>query len=196
MHAGSFHTRSISINLTKHISPQLCSAWASTLALAAVALTCSTTLAAPPADFVVENMASGWNEPIGTTFMHDGRAVVWERGGRVWVVNANGTRNAAPLIDLNDEVGAWRDYGLMSVVLDPHFEKNGHFYLLYVVDRHHLDFFGTAQYSKFTNTYFAATIGRITRYTATAASNRSVADTSTRLVLLGETAASGIPIVH
>jgi glucose/arabinose dehydrogenase len=128
--------------------------------------------------------------------MHDGRAVVWERGGRVWVVNTNGTRNAAPLIDLNDEVGAWRDYGLMSVVLDPHFEKNGHFYLLYVVDRHHLDFFGTAQYSKFTNTYFAATIGRITRYTATAASNRSVADTSTRLVLLGETAASGIPIVH
>jgi glucose/arabinose dehydrogenase len=145
---------------------------------------------------VVENVASGWNEPVGTTFMHDGRAVVWERGGRVWVVNTDGTRNAAPLIDLNDEVGAWRDYGLMSVVLDPHFEKNGHFYLLYVVDRHHLDFFGTAQYSKFTNTYFAATIGRITRYTATAASNRSVADTSTRLVLLGETAASGIPIVH
>lgn len=196
MHSGSFHTRRFSTKLSKHISPRLCSAWASTLALLAGALTCSTTFAAPPADFVVENIASGWNEPIGTTFMHDGRAVVWERGGRVWVVNTNGTRNAAPLIDLNDEVGAWRDYGLMSVVLDPHFEKNGHFYLLYVVDRHHLDFFGTAQYSKFTNTYFAATIGRITRYTATAASNRSVADTSTRLVLLGETAASGIPIVH
>lgn len=152
--------------------------------------------AAPPTDFIAENVASGWNEPIGTTFMHDGRAVVWERGGRVWVVNTDGTRNTAPLIDLNDEVGAWRDYGLMSVALDPQFEKNGHFYLLYVVDRHHLDFFGTSQYSKFTNTYFAATIGRITRYTATAASNRSVADTSTRLVLLGETASTGIPIVH
>jgi glucose/arabinose dehydrogenase len=153
-------------------------------------------VAAPPAGFVVENVASGWSEPIGTTFMHDGRAVVWERGGRVWVVNTNGTRNAAPFVDINDEVGAWRDYGLMSVVLDPHFAKNGHFYLLYVVDRHHLDFAGTAQYSKFTNTYYAATIGRITRYTATAASNRSVADTSTRLVLLGESATTGIPIVH
>lgn len=167
------------------------------VSLAAIAATTAQpAAAAPPAGFVVENIASGWVEPIGTTFMPDGRAVVWERGGRVWIVNANGTRNATPLLDINDEVGGWRDYGLMSVALDPHFAKNGHFYLLYVVDRHHLDHFGTAQYSAATNTYYAATIGRITRYTATAASNRSVADPASRLVLLGESAATGIPIVH
>lgn len=153
-------------------------------------------LAAPPAGFVLDNIAGGWHEPIGTTFMPDGRAIVWERSGRVWIVNTDGTRSATPLLDIHDEVGGWRDYGLLSVVLDPNFEANGWIYLLYVVDRHHLDFAGTAEYSPTTDHYYAATIGRITRYTATPASGRSLADPASRQVILGATASTGIPVVH
>ncbi len=152
--------------------------------------------AAPPADFVLESIASGWNEAVGTTFMPDGRALVWERGGRVWIVNTNGTKNSTPFVDIHDEVGGWRDYGLMSVVLHPNFATNGWVYLMYVVDRHHLDFAGTGSYNANTDTYFAATIGRITRYTANAAQNFNTIDPTTRFVLLGETATTGIPIVH
>ena len=144
----------------------------------------------------MENIASGWSEPIGTTFMPDGRALVWERGGRVWIVNPNGTKNTEPFIDIHDEVGGWRDYGLMSVVLHPNFASNGWVYLMYVVDRHHLDFAGTPSYNPNTDTYFAATIGRITRFTAIAAQNFNKVDLTTRLVLLGESATTGVPIVH
>ena len=152
--------------------------------------------AAPPAGFVADTISSNWNEVTGSTFMSDGRAVVWERGGRVWIVNANGVKNATPLIDLHEEVGGWRDYGMMSVVLHPNFDENGWIYLLYVVDRYHLDMAGSPAYNPNADTYYAATIGRVTRYTATAKSNFTAVDPTSRLVLLGESAATGIPIVH
>ena len=156
----------------------------------------SPALSAPPAGFVADTVASGWNEVVGTTFMSDGRAVLWERGGRVWIVGTDGTKSATPLVDIHDEVGAWRDYGLMSVVLHPNFDENGWIYLLYVVDRHHLDEAGTPEYNHETDNYYSATIGRITRYTATHKSGMSQVDPASRLVLLGESAATGVPIVH
>ena len=48
--------------------------------------------AAPPADFIAEPVASGWSEVVGTPFMPDGKALVWERGGRIWIVDAAGVK--------------------------------------------------------------------------------------------------------
>jgi len=152
-------------------------------------------LAAVPAGFVEETVASGWSEVVGTTFDDTGRMFVWERGGRVWLVK-NGVKDATPFLDISDEVGGWRDYGLLGFVLDPGFLTNGRVYLLYVVDRHHLLFAGTPSYNPATNTYFEATIGRITRYTANAAANFETIDYASRAVLLGETAGTGFPILH
>jgi glucose/arabinose dehydrogenase len=67
---------------------------------------------------------------------------VWEKAGRVWIME-NGVKNPTPLIDISEEVGDWRDFGLLGFALDPGFLSNGHIYLLYVVDRHHLLNFGT-----------------------------------------------------
>ncbi|MSR41519.1 MAG: carbohydrate-binding protein [Phycisphaerales bacterium] len=167
------------------------------LILASLALIIPTDVyAAPPAGFVAESRGSGWNECQGVEFMPDGHALVWERTGRVWVVNENGIRETAPFLDIHDEVGGWRDFGLMSVLLHPNFESNGWVYLLYIVDRHHLDFAGTGSYNPNTNTYYAATIGRVTRYTATVASGMHQVDPASRLVLLGESASTGIPVTH
>ena len=152
--------------------------------------------AAPPADFIAEPVASGWSEVVGTAFMPDGKALVWERGGRIWIVDAAGVKLPTPLLDIRDEVGAWRDYGLLGVVLHPEFATNGWYYCLYVVDRHHLDFAGTAQYDAGANTFFAATIARITRFTARAETGFTETDPTSRTVILGADAASGIPILH
>jgi hypothetical protein len=93
------------------------------------------------------------------TFSKDGNQMfVWERGGKVWVVE-NGVKSL--LLDISPEVGAWHDHGLLGFALDPRFEINGYFYVLYLVDRHHLLYNGTATYSATTNLYFAATIGRL-----------------------------------
>lgn len=148
-----------------------------------------------PSGFVEEPIASGWNAVVGVTFDATGRMFAWEKGGKVWIVH-DGVKHATPLIDIGEEVGDWRDYGLLGFALDPNFLSNGYIYLLYVVDRHHLLTYGTGAYDPATNAYFNATIGRITRYTANAADDFESVDYGSRLVLLGESASTGFPIVH
>src|SRR5258706_7297085 len=99
-----------------------------------------------PAGFTEQVVGSGWNEAVGILFEDNGRMYVWERGGRVWIVE-NGVKMAYPLIDISDEVGGWRDFGLLGFALDPNFRNNGYIYLLYVVDHYHLVNAGTTNYN-------------------------------------------------
>lgn len=153
-------------------------------------------LSAPPDGFEVEIWAGDWREIVGITPTGDGRFVAWERGGLAWMVGPDGQASTEPLVDLSDEVGAWRDHGLLGLAVDPDFPDNGFLYLLYVVDRHHLLYAGTELYDPDVDEYNAATIGRITRYTATPESDRSVVDPASRFILLGESISTGIPILH
>jgi len=120
---------------------------------------------------------------------------VWEKAGRLWEVTGS-ARAATPLLDISDEVGDWRDFGMLGVALDPNFLTNGYIYLLYVVDYYYLTNFGTATYDPTHNEYFHDTIGRIVRYTARSSDNFTSVDYSSRLVLLGESMSTGCPILH
>ncbi len=137
----------------------------------------------------------GWNQAVGMTFAPDGRLFVWEKAGRVWIVQ-NGVRRPSPLIDISEEVGDWVDYGLIGFAIDPGFYANGYIYLLYVVDYHHLLYFGTDQYNPNANYYGHDTIGRLTRYTANAADGFYSVDPDSRLILVGEAMTTGFPICH
>lgn len=150
---------------------------------------------AQPAGFRDQVYLNGFADLVGLTFDGNGRMYAYEKSGKVWIVE-NGQRSATPLLDISEEVGNWRDFGMVGFTLDPNFLSNGHIYCLYVVDRHHLMKFGTAQYSATTNEYYAATIGRVTRYTARASDNFRSVDYTSRKVLLGETKSTGIPILH
>ncbi|MFT3885827.1 MAG: PQQ-dependent sugar dehydrogenase [Flavobacteriales bacterium] len=145
-----------------------------------------------PPGFSDALVIGGWEEPVGFTFDANGRMYVWEKRGKVWIVE-NGVRLPAPLIDLTEEVGNWRDHGCLGFALDPQFLSNGRFYLMYVVDRHHLLKFGTPAYDPSANEYYNATIVRITRYTAPGPQH-DVADPASRFVLLGETKRTGAVI--
>ncbi|WP_165370588.1 PQQ-dependent sugar dehydrogenase, partial [Hymenobacter persicinus] len=146
---------------------------------------------APPSGFTSTLVSGGWNEAVGLAFNKTGsKMFVWERPGRVWVVE-NGQRRQ--LLDISEEVGGWEDHGLLGFALDPNFDTNGYFYLLYVVDRHYLMNFGTAAYNPATNDYFSATIGRLTRYTATSPTGTCTVNASSRKILLGATKSTGIP---
>ena len=92
-------------------------------------------------------------------------------------------------------MGGWRDFGLLGFALDPNFLTNGYIYLLYVVDRHHLLHAGTPQYNPTTNQYFAATIGRLTRYQVNISNYNSIVAGS-RFVLFGNAMNDGPPILH
>ena len=148
-----------------------------------------------PPNFYQTPVGSGWTEPVGIRWDTANRMYVWERKGKVWLVE-NGVKQSPPLIDISEEVGGWRDYGLLGFALDPDFENNLCVYLLYVVDRHYLTKFGTGAYSSTTDEYYAATIGRITRYTLTNNNGQLSCNYASRTVLLGESITNGIPILH
>jgi glucose/arabinose dehydrogenase/PKD repeat protein len=148
-----------------------------------------------PAGFTETPIGSGWTEVVGLTFAADGRMYAWERGGKVWIVE-NGVKSATPFIDISEEVGAWRDFGLLGFCLHPDFQHNGYVYLFYMVDHHYLKYFGTSSYSATTDEYFTATISRITRYTARASDGFRSVDPASRKILLGESITNGIPSLH
>ncbi len=148
-----------------------------------------------PPGFASTPVASGWDQPTGLVYAADGRLLVWEKAGRVWQV-VNGVKSAAPLIDIAEEVGNWRDHGLLGFALDPAFLQNGRVYLLYVVDYHHLRWFGTPSYDPNSNQYFRDTIGRITRFTLDLNAQPPTVVPGSRAVLVGESMSTGIPICN
>ena len=148
-----------------------------------------------PEDFYVEEI-TGYDYSLATGIVFDeiGRAYVLEKAGLVHIIDTNGVKTPQPLIDIHEEVGNWRDHGLLGFALDPNFYGNGHFYLLYAVDRHHLLYHGTSQYHPDSLTTFRASIGRVTRYTADPATNFTTTIPNSRKILLGESISTGIPI--
>ena len=146
-----------------------------------------------PQGFTEAPIGGSWNEVVGITFADDGRTFVWERGGRVFLRH-NDQWNV--IIDIREEVGGWRDFGLLGVALHPNFLSNGQIFLLYVVDRHHLMYYGTPEYNPNSNWYFAPSIGRITRYTLDPSNNFLNIVPGSRAVLVGETKSTGFPILH
>lgn len=148
-----------------------------------------------PTDFADQLVNGSLNQVVGVAFDANGRMFAWEKGGKVYVFDNSGNI-ISTLIDIGEEVGNWRDHGMNGFALDPNFLTNGHFYLYYLVDRHHLMHFGTPSYSSTTDDYFSATIMRVTRYTADAATNFTTTISGSRNVILGATKETGVPNLH
>lgn len=163
--------------------------------LIAAALAVASTVNALPPNFVDLPVGGSWNQAVGLTFAPDGRMFVWEKGGRLWNFE-NGQQAAQPLINISEEVGDWRDHGLLGFALDPNFYTNGYVYLLYVVDYHHLIHFGTPAYDPQADEYFHDTIARLTRYQCDPATQFRTLLPNSRSVLIGETISTGIAIPH
>ncbi len=187
------------------------------------------TAASLPAGFQEALVASprsngSWSQAVGLTFSTTGRMFVWERGGRVWIVDST-TPVPQPFLDLNEEVLGWGDHGMLGFALHPDFNSTGYVYAMYTVDRNHLvncdsprdgaPSCGAGYVAA--NTwlptdlaspgYLKATIARIVRYRAVLPAgdadyrNATTVDYASRRVLLGDTMRSlpksgGIPLTY
>lgn len=160
-------------------------------ALVAVRPTVGQTL---PTGFSDALVLGGWSSPVGAAWDANGRMYVWEKRGRVWIVDG-GVRLPNPLLNIEQEVGNWGDHGMLGFALDPNFLSNGRFYVMYVVDRHHLLYYGTPTYDQYASEPNAAAIVRITRYTATGP-GFTAADPASRTILLGESISTGAPVLY
>jgi glucose/arabinose dehydrogenase len=144
---------------------------------------------AQPGFFEV-NIGSNWNFPMQTVFDASNRMFVVERAGKLYVFQNN---IKTLLLDISDEVSNFNDDGVLSLALDPNFNSNGFIYIYYIVDRHHLLYFGTPNYSSSANES-GISIGRISRFTVNI-NNYSEVISNSRFVLLGTSKADGFPLV-
>jgi hypothetical protein len=153
-------------------------------------------LAAQEGPSWAETTISGpWELPVGITFDESGQGYIWDMVGEVFVLDSSGQVISEPLLDIREEVSKWLDQGMVGFALDPNFQGNGYFYVLYPVDWHHYESYGTAAYNPRTTRTHAATFGRITRYTADPATGfRSIVPGS-RHIVLGHGPADGLPIL-
>lgn len=127
-----------------------------------------------PANFVAEDVApgAGFVVPTSIAFMPDGRLLVAEKQGRVWVVK-NGVKNPVPMWQSQAEVLDEADRGLLGVAVDPNHAVNRYVYLLYTVDP---DSNGVDDGSD--------GFGRLVRY-QTSLADSNVVDPATRTILMG-----------
>jgi glucose/arabinose dehydrogenase len=158
-----------------------------------------------PPGFYSLDIASGFDQPVGAQFTTDGlQLFVWEKGGKVYMCNRNGSglyvKQEEPVLDISAEVLNWRDHGLLGFALDPNFAANRLIYLLYAVDRRFLmeDNSISADGTGELTVAQRATIGRLTRYKTIINGNGNLVidpNPAERVILLGETPSTGIPIL-
>src|SRR5213075_2966082 len=129
-----------------------------------------------PSNFVVESVTPGatFDTPTSAVFLPDGRLLVSEKAGKVWVVQ-NGVKSATPFWDRTAEVLDLDDKGLLDIAVDPNFNVNHYVYFLYTVDPDS----NNVEDSR-------SAFGRLARYQVSGA-NPNVVDYSTRAILFGRT---------
>jgi len=87
------------------------------------------------AGFIAENAtpAATWDTPVAIAFLPDGRYLVAEKRGVVWMVT-NGVKAATPLWSAENEVLNVNDRGLLDIAVHPDYLQNHLVYFLYTVD--------------------------------------------------------------
>ncbi len=133
-----------------------------------------------PAGFIAENAtpAATWDTPIAVAFLPDGRYLVAEKRGVVWMVT-NGVKATTPLWDRQSEVLDVNDRGLLDIAVHPDYFQNHYVYFLYTVDP---DSNGVDNNDE--------AFGRLTRYQVSFADSTTL-DPSSRAILFGTQWANG-----
>ncbi|WP_238370338.1 PKD domain-containing protein [Heliomarina baculiformis] len=83
--------------------------------------------------FIDTKVVTGLVLPTDLAFLPDGRALVIQKSGEVLLIEDPSVANSTKTLymDLSAQVENSREAGLLNVVVDPNFDDNGYFYLLY-----------------------------------------------------------------
>lgn len=81
----------------------------------------------------LELFANGFSSPVNMKHAGDDRFFVVERAGVIKILNADGTTNTAPFLDIDNLVtNGGGEQGLLAVAFHPNYASNGYFYVNYV----------------------------------------------------------------
>lgn len=117
-------------------------------------------------DLELELFASNLERPVNIKHAGDDRLFVVEQQGFISIINADGTVNTTPFLDIDSKVGQINtigdERGLLGLAFHPDYATNGYFYVNYI------------------NTSSSTVISRYTRD----ASNPSLADPNSEFIIL------------
>lgn len=92
----------------------------------------------------IELVANGFSSPLELKHAGDDRLFVVERGGRIKILNPDGTVNTTPFLNISSIITSGGERGLLGLAFHPDYSNNGHFYVYYT------NLSGNTQISRFT----------------------------------------------
>ena len=79
----------------------------------------------------LELFANGLSGPLGIENAGDDRLFVHEQAGRIKVINADGSVNPVPFLDIVSQVSSGGERGLLGLAFHPDYANNGYFFVNY-----------------------------------------------------------------
>lgn len=85
-----------------------------------------------PQTVAIQSFVSGLTSPVEIANAGDARLFVVEKGGRIKIVNPNGTVNATPFLNISSLVLDNNEQGFLGLAFHPNYIGNGYFYVNYI----------------------------------------------------------------
>lgn len=89
------------------------------------------TLSAFSQTISLETVASGFNQPLNIQNAGDDRLFIVEKGGRIKILNADGSVNPENFLDISGQISTDSERGLLGLTFHPDYANNGFFYVYY-----------------------------------------------------------------
>lgn len=79
----------------------------------------------------IELFKSGFSDPLHLQHANDDRLFVVEQGGKIKIIQGDGTINPVPYIDISGLISSGNERGLLGLAFHPDYANNGYFYVNY-----------------------------------------------------------------
>ena len=79
----------------------------------------------------LQSFATGFDSPVEITNAGDTRLFVVQKTGLIRILNANGTINATPFLNLSSIISTNGERGLLGLAFHPNYASNGYFFVNY-----------------------------------------------------------------
>lgn len=95
-------------------------------------------------EIILTPYATGFSSPLNIQNAGDNRLFIVEQGGRIKIINADGTVNPTSFLDISGQISSGGERGLLGLAFHPDYANNGYFFVYYTKPN------GDSQVSRFT----------------------------------------------
>lgn len=82
-------------------------------------------------EIIVELFKDGFTKPLSLQHANDNRLFIVEQGGKIKIIQENGTINSVPFLDISGQISNGGERGLLGLAFHPDYTDNGYFYVNY-----------------------------------------------------------------